>query len=61
MIDRFKVVAHKEIIKIPNIVENLIRRYVENRFSFFENKFILVELHISYLINQMLYIQIHFH
>ena len=31
MIDRFKVVADKDIRKMFNIVENLIRRYVESR------------------------------
>ena len=30
-IDRFKVVADKDMRKISNIVENLIRRYVESR------------------------------
>ena len=30
-IDRFKVVADKDMRKMSNIVENLIRRYVENR------------------------------
>ena len=30
-IDRFKVVAHKDMRKMSNIVENLIRRYVESR------------------------------
>jgi len=30
-IDRFKVVANKDMRKMSNIVENLIRRYVESR------------------------------
>ena len=30
-IDRFKVVAEKDMGKMSNIVENLIRRYVESR------------------------------
>ena len=30
-IDRFKVVAKKDMIKMSNIFENLIRRYVESR------------------------------
>ena len=30
-IDRFKIVAHKDMRKMSNIVENLIRRYVESR------------------------------
>ena len=30
-IDRFKVVAYKDMRKISNIVKNLIRRYVESR------------------------------
>jgi hypothetical protein len=30
-IDRFKVVADKDMRKMSNIVENLIRRYVESR------------------------------
>ena len=30
-IDRFKVVADKDMKKMSNIVENLIRRYVESR------------------------------
>ena len=30
-IDRFKIVANKDMRKMPNIVENLIRRYVESR------------------------------
>ena len=30
-IDRFKVVADKDIRKMSNIIENLIRRYVESR------------------------------
>ena len=30
-IDRFKVVADKDIRKMSNIVENLIRQYVESR------------------------------
>ena len=29
--DRFKVVADKDMRKMSNIVENLIRRYVESR------------------------------
>ena len=32
-IDRFKVVANKDMRKMSNIVENLIRRYVESRIS----------------------------
>ena len=31
IIDRFKLVADKDMRKMSNIVENLIRRYVENR------------------------------
>jgi len=31
-IDRFKVVADKDMRKMSNIVENLIRRYVESRW-----------------------------
>ena len=31
LIDRFKVVADKDMRKMSNIVENLIRRYVESR------------------------------
>jgi len=31
MIDKFKVVADKDMRKMSNIVENLIRRYVESR------------------------------
>ena len=31
MIDRFKVVTDKDMRKMLNIVENLIRRYVESR------------------------------
>ena len=31
MIDRFKVVADKDMRKMSNIVENLIKRYVESR------------------------------
>ena len=30
-IDRFKIVADKDMKKISNLVENLIRRYVESR------------------------------
>ena len=30
-IDKFKVVADKDMRKMSNIVENLIRRYVESR------------------------------
>ena len=30
-IDRFKIVVDKDMRKISNIVENLIRRYVESR------------------------------
>ena len=30
-IDRFKVVADKDMRKMSNIVENLIRRYVESK------------------------------
>ena len=30
-IDRFKVVVDKDIRKMSNVVENLIRRYVESR------------------------------
>ena len=30
-IDRFKVVANKDMRKISNIVEKLIRRYVDSR------------------------------
>ena len=30
-IDKFKIVADKDMRKISNIVENLIRRYVESR------------------------------
>jgi hypothetical protein len=30
-IDRFKIVAYKDMRKKSNIVENLIRRYVESR------------------------------
>ena len=30
-IDRFKIVTDKDMRKMPNIVENLIRRYVESR------------------------------
>ena len=33
-IDRFKVVADKDMRKMSNIVENLIRRYVEVGFSY---------------------------
>ena len=29
--DRFKIVADKDMRKMSNIVENLIRRYVESR------------------------------
>ena len=32
-IDRFKVVADKDMRKMSNIVENLIRRYVESRIK----------------------------
>ncbi len=32
-IDRFKVVADKDMRKMSNIVENLIRRYVRVEFS----------------------------
>ena len=31
MIDRFKIISDKDMRKISNIVENLIRRYVESR------------------------------
>ena len=31
MIDRFKIISVKDMRKISNIVENLIRRYVESR------------------------------
>ena len=31
MIDRFKIISDKDMGKISNIVENLIRRYVESR------------------------------
>ena len=31
IIDRFKVVADKDMRKMSNIVENLIRRYVDSR------------------------------
>ena len=31
-IDKFKIVAGKDMRKISNIAENLIRPYVENRF-----------------------------
>ena len=34
-IDRFKVVANKDMRKMSNIVENLITRYVESRFSLY--------------------------
>jgi len=30
-VDRFKIVADKDMRKMSNIVENLIRRYVESR------------------------------
>ena len=30
-IDKFKIVADKDMKKMSNIVENLIRRYVESR------------------------------
>jgi len=30
-IDRFKIVTDKDIRKMSNIVENLIRRYVESK------------------------------
>ena len=30
-VDRFKIVTDKDIKKMSNIVENLIRRYVESR------------------------------
>jgi hypothetical protein len=30
-IDRFKIVADKDMRKMSNIVENLIRRYVESK------------------------------
>ena len=30
-IDRFKVVAEKDMRKMPSMVENLIRRYVESK------------------------------
>ncbi len=30
-IDRFKIIAHKDMRKMSNIVENLIRRYLESR------------------------------
>ena len=32
MIDRFKVVTDKDMRKMSNIVENLIRHHVESRF-----------------------------
>ena len=31
IIDRFKIVADKDMRKMSNIVENLIRRYVESK------------------------------
>ena len=36
-IDRFKVVADKDMRKMSNIVENLIRRYMESRVKLFKN------------------------
>ena len=48
-IDRFKVVADKDMRKMLNIVENLIRRYVESRVyldlsSIFSISFIIKSL-----------------
>ena len=37
-IDRFKVVADKDMRKMSNIVENLIRRYVDNHLLEIHNK-----------------------
>jgi len=36
-IDRFKIVADKDMRKMSNIVENLIRRYVESKVWIFKN------------------------
>jgi hypothetical protein len=50
-IDRFKVVADKDMRKMSNIVENLIRRYVESRieFTFFQNKLPQIHSNGQYL------------
>ena len=37
-IDRFKVIADKDMRKMSNIVENLIRRYVESKFSLLKSE-----------------------
>ena len=37
IIDRFKVIADKNMRKMSNIVENLIRRYVESKVWFLIN------------------------
>ena len=34
MIDRFKIVADKDLRKISNVVENLVRRYVDDNFIY---------------------------
>ena len=51
-IDRFKVVTNKDMKKMSNIVENLIRRYVESRVqldlsSIFSISFIIKSFIIS--------------
>jgi len=49
-IDRFKIVADKDMRKMSNIVENLIRRYVESRVYFlspFELKIVFVDFDFS--------------
>jgi len=34
MIDRFKIVTDKDLRKISNVVENLVRRYVDDNFIY---------------------------
>ena len=48
-IDRFKVVADKDMRKMSNIVENLIRRYVESKVWLFK-KLIIFKLQIIFII-----------
>jgi len=48
-IDRFKIVADKDMRKMSNIVENLIRRYVESKVWLFK-KLIIFKLQIIFII-----------
>lgn len=50
-IERFKIVADKNMRKTPNIDENLIRRYVETRVYFLVNLQIQFYLLMEFLLN----------